>query len=78
MIENGLANLDVNFVMWPLGIVKFFNIQQHFLAHLILHFASSGIDLFFIAFLGFLQQQLGLLQNLFTLFGQVLTILVEL
>jgi hypothetical protein len=48
------------------------------LAHLILHFASFGIDLFFVALSGFLHQQLGHLQDLFTLLGQVLTIMVEL
>ena len=52
------------------------SLQQHLLVYLILHFASSDIDWFFIALLSFLQQQLGFLQNLFTVFGQVLTILV--
>ena len=33
------------------------HIQHHLLAHLILHFASIGISLFFLAFLGFLHQQ---------------------
>jgi hypothetical protein len=36
------------------------------LAHLILHFASSVIDLFFVALLGFLHQQLGYIQDFTT------------
>ncbi len=66
-----------------LGHSEVVHIQQHFLVHLILHFASSGIDIFlffyfFVVLSGFFHQQLGHLQGLFTLLGQVLTILVEL
>ena len=71
-------SLDMNFGVRSSDKVKLFTLNNTFLAHLILHFASSGINLFFVALSGFLHQQLGYLQDLFTLLGQVLTIMVEL
>ena len=52
---NVASILDMNFGVRPSGKVTFNNT---FLAHLILHFASSGIDLLFVALSGFLHQQL--------------------
>ena len=69
-MENKAPILDVNFGVRPLGKVKLFTFNNISLAHLILHIASYGVVLLFVATLDF--------QDLFTLLGQVLTILVEL
>jgi hypothetical protein len=68
----------MNFGVRPLDKVKLFTFINTILDHLIFHFASSGINLLFIGLSGFLQQPLGHLQDLFTLLGQILVILVEL
>ena len=73
MMENKAINLDMNFGARFLGIVKWFTFNNTFGPPYIPQ-AYFGIDLFFIVFLGSLQQQFGFLQDFFMVIGQVLTI----
>jgi hypothetical protein len=68
----------MNFRVRPLGRMMLFTFKNTFLAHLILQFVFSSIDVFFVRLSSFPHQQPDHIQNLLTFFGQVITILVEL
>jgi hypothetical protein len=76
-IGDGAPTLDTNFGMWPLDILKFVNLPNIFVAHLIFHFVSSGINFLLVVISGFIHQQLGHLQDLFMLFSSIITISIK-